>query len=95
MNYIASIVLNLINTQGIPWCIIFQTRFHQSEECLYLQKIVGASTNLYCKICKSVGHDEKDCRAFQLLQEKIVDTYLMRNEYHMKFELVQAQYPQA
>ena len=44
---------------------------------MYIQKIVSAPTYLYCKFCRSVGHDKKDCRAYQLLQEKTVDTYMM------------------
>ena len=75
MNYVATGVPNPINTQGMPWCRICQTRVHRSEECLYLQKIVIAPTSLYIKFGKSVGHDEKDCREFQLLQEKMVDTF--------------------
>ena len=83
-----------INTQGMPWCRICHTRGHHSEECLYLHNIVSAPTSLYCKFCKSVGHDEKDFRAFQLLHEKIVDTYLMKNEEHMQDERDEYQYPQ-
>ena len=37
-----------------------------------------------------MGHDEKYCRAYQLLQEKTFDTYLMKNDEHM----AQEQYPQ-
>ena len=61
---------------------------------MYLQNIVSALANLYCKFCKSIGHDEKDYIAFQLLQEKMIDTYLMKNKEQMQAELAQAQYPQ-
>ena len=61
---------------------------------MYLQKIVGAPAILYFKFCQSVGHDEKYCRAYQLLQEKKDDTYLMKNDEHMQDEIPQAQYPQ-
>ena len=86
MSYVASGVPNLINTQGMYWCRIFQNRGHRSEECLYLHKIVSASVSLYYKFCKSVGHDEKDCRSLQLLQEKTVDAYLMKNDEQMQVE---------
>ena len=56
---------------------------------MYLQKIVSAPTSLYCKFCKSVGHDEKYSRAFQLLQENTVDTYLMKNDEQMQAKRVQ------
>ena len=86
MNYVAAGVSNPLNTQGMPWCRVCQTRGHKSEECLYLQKIVSALASLYCEFCRSVGHDEKDCRALQLLQEKTMDTYLMKNEEQMQVE---------
>ena len=94
MNYVVVGSLDPINTEGMPWCRICQTRGHRSEECLYLQNIVSALASSYCKFCKLVGHDEKDCRAFQLLQEKKIDTYLMKNEEQMQVERAQAQYPQ-
>ena len=50
------------------------------------------SISLYCKFCKSVGHDEKDCRALQLLQENTMDTYLMKNDDKIKAEQVKTQY---
>ena len=79
MNYLASGAPNPINTQGIPSCRILQTRGHHSKECLYLQKIVSAPAILYYKFCRLVGPNKKYCRAYQLLQEKIVYTYLMKN----------------
>ena len=79
MNYVAQGASNPVNTQVMPWCRKCQTRGHKSEECLYLQKIVSTPASLYCKFCKSVGHGEKDCRAYHLLKDKTVDTYLMKN----------------
>ena len=29
------VLMNPINTQGMPWCRIYQTRGHKLEECLY------------------------------------------------------------
>ena len=40
-----------------------------------------------------MGHDEKDCRQYQLLQEKEVDTYLMKNYEQMQDEQDHAQFP--
>ena len=95
INYVTAGVWNPINKQWIPWCRISQTWGHRSEDCLYLDKIVSTLDSLYCKFCKFVGHDEKDCIAFQLLQEKMVDTYLMKNEEQMQAEWAQDQYPPA
>ena len=83
MNYVAVGAPNPLNTQGMPWCRICQTRGHNSGEYMYLQKIVSAPTSLYYKFCILVGLDEKDCKALQLLQEKKMDTYLMKNDEKM------------
>ena len=80
LNYVVSGAPNPLNGHGLPWCRICQSRGHHDEEFLYLQKIVSTLINLFCKFCKLVGHDEKDCRAYQLLKEKTIDTYLMKNE---------------
>jgi hypothetical protein len=39
-----------------------------------MQKCVQTPTNLYCAFCKYLGHDEKDCRAYDLLHERSRDT---------------------
>ena len=80
MNYVSSDAPNPLSSHGLPWCRICETRGHRDEECLYLQKIVSTPANMFCKFCKSVGHEEKDCRAYQLLKEKAIYTYLMKNE---------------
>ena len=95
MNYIVSSAPNPLNGHGIPWCCICQSRGHRDEDFLYLQKFVGTPANLFCKFCKSVGHDEKDCRAHQFLKEKTVDTYLMKNEGFAQAEKAQALYQPA
>ena len=56
---------------------------------MYLQNIVSAPSSLYCKFCRSIGHDEKYYRALQLLQEKMMDTYLMKNDEQMQVEQAQ------
>ena len=48
--------------------------------------IVSTPASPYGKFCRSVGHDEKDYREFQLLQENIMDTYLMKNDEQMQAE---------
>ena len=79
MNYVAFGAPNPLNGKGLPWCLICQSRGNHDEECVYLQKVVSTPANLFCKFCRSVGHNEKDCRAYQLLKEKRGDT-LMKNE---------------
>ena len=80
MNYVSSSALNPLNGHGLLWCCICQSRGHQDEDYLYLQKVVSTPENLFCKFCKSVGHDEKYSRAYQLLKEKTIDVCLMKNE---------------
>ena len=41
-----------------------------------------------------MGHDEKNCKQYQSLQEKEVDTYLMKNYEQMQDEQARAQFPQ-
>jgi hypothetical protein len=36
--------------------------------------------NLFCNFCKSVGHDEKDCHAFDLMRECTSDAYKIQEE---------------
>jgi hypothetical protein len=45
-----------------------------------MQKYVQKPTNIYCTFCKSVGHDEKECRAYDLLHERSRDTYRIQGE---------------
>ena len=92
MNYVSFGVPNPLNGHGLPWCRICQSRGHRDKEFLYLPKVISTPTNLFCKFCKSVGHEEKDCKAYQLLKEKTVDTYLMKNEGHVQAKPAQASY---
>jgi hypothetical protein len=45
-----------------------------------MKKYVQKHTNLYYTFCKSVGHDEKYCRANDLLHERSRDTYRIQGE---------------
>ena len=44
---------------------------------------------MYFKFFRSVGNDEKYYIAFQLLQEKTMDTYLMKNDEQMQADQAQ------
>jgi hypothetical protein len=35
---------------------------------------------LFCNFCKSVGHDEKDCHALDLMREHTTDAYIVQGE---------------
>jgi hypothetical protein len=45
-----------------------------------MKKYVQTPTNLYYTFCKYVGHDEKDCRAYDLLHERSRDTYIIQGK---------------
>jgi hypothetical protein len=60
---------NPLKQATLPWCEVCRTRHHPGE-CYYMQKYVQKPTNLYCTFCKYVGHDEKDCRAYNLMHER-------------------------
>jgi hypothetical protein len=45
-----------------------------------MQKYVQTPTNIYCTFYKYVGHDEKDCRDYDLLHESSSDTYRIQGE---------------
>jgi hypothetical protein len=45
-----------------------------------MQKYVQTHTNLYCTFCKSVGHDDRDCRAYDLMYERSRHIYKIQGE---------------
>ena len=57
--------------------------------------MVCTPASLYFKFCRSIGHDEKDCRAYQILREKMVDAYLMKTKEKIKIELAVPQFQAA
>ena len=81
MNYISSDAPSPLSTQGMPWCNIYQTRGHHDVDCMFLQKMVCTPVSLCCKFCRSVGHDEKYCRTYQLMREKMLRTHVNPSLY--------------
>jgi hypothetical protein len=49
-----------------------------------MQKYVQKPTNLYCMFGKLVGHDDRDCRAFDLMHERSRDIYKIQGEVHQE-----------
>jgi hypothetical protein len=45
-----------------------------------MQKYVQTPTNLYCTFCNSVGHDDRDCKAYYLMHERSRDIYNIQGE---------------
>jgi hypothetical protein len=77
--YLASRSLSPLKQVTLPWCEVCQNR-HHTGECYYKQKYVQTPTNLYCTFCKSMGHDDRDCRAYDLMHERSRDIYKIQGE---------------
>jgi hypothetical protein len=45
-----------------------------------MQKYQTVPKNSYCTFCKSVGHDDKDCRTMELMRERTSDAYRVQAE---------------
>ena len=68
-------------TPGVLYCEICRTTGqHRPENCHLLQRYVQVPKNPYCKFCKSVGHNEEECRSYDLMRERISDAYRVQNE---------------
>ena len=53
---------------------------HIPQDCYLLQKYVQKPKNLFCTFCKYVGHDENNCRAYELMTERTQDVYVMQSD---------------
>ena len=70
VEYLASGAPNPLPNTHRPWCELCRTIRHPPQQCPLLQKYVQTPTNLYCNFCKSVGHDEHNCRAYDLMLDR-------------------------
>jgi hypothetical protein len=77
--YLASGAPSPLKQVTLPWCKVCRNR-HRPGECYYMQKYVQTPANLYCTFCKSVGHDDRDCRAYDLMHERSRDVYKIQGE---------------
>jgi hypothetical protein len=53
---------------------------HHPTSCPLVQKYQSTTKNLCFNFCKSVGHDENECCALDLIREGIVDAYKVQGE---------------
>jgi hypothetical protein len=61
MQYLVTGALNPLPGGG--YCEISKKWGHHPAECSLLHKYHSTPKNLFCKFCKSVGHEEKDFHA--------------------------------
>jgi hypothetical protein len=81
--YLASGALIPLKQVNLPWFEVCRNR-HRPGECCYMQKYVQTPTNLYYTFCKCVGHDDRDCRDFDLVHEISRDIYKIQGEVHQE-----------
>jgi hypothetical protein len=53
---------------------------HDPYHCPMMQKYQTVPKSSYCNFCKSVGHDDKDCRTMELMRERTSDAYRVQAE---------------
>jgi hypothetical protein len=72
----------------LPWCEVCRNR-HRRGECYYMQKYVHTPTNLYFMFCKFVGHDDRDCRAYDIMHERSRDIYKIESKVQQEGNITQ------
>jgi hypothetical protein len=72
--YLASGASSPLKQDILPWCEVCKNK-HRPSECYYMKKHVQTPTNLYCTFCKSMGNDDRDCRAYDIMHERSRDIY--------------------
>jgi hypothetical protein len=58
-----------------------------------MHKSVQTPTNLYCTFCKSVGHNNRYCRAFDLMHERSRDIYKIQGDVQQEGNSLQYNSP--
>ena len=68
-NFLNSGAPNLFNP-SVLYCEICRTTGQdQPQDCYLLQQYVQVPKNPYCNFCKSVVHNEDECRSFDIMRE--------------------------
>jgi hypothetical protein len=90
--YLVSRALCPFNQVTLPWYEVCRNR-HRPGEFYYMKKYVQTPTNLYYTFCKSVGHDEKYFRAYDLFHERSRDTYRIQGKVQQEGNTMQFNSP--
>lgn len=62
------------------WCAICQiARKHAIDSCHLFQKYTQTSQNVFYNFCRSVGHDKRTYRSYELMMD-ITPTYRVQAE---------------
>jgi len=70
---------NPLPTGGL-WCEICKTPRHYPYHCPMMQKYQIVPKSTFCNFCKFVGHEDKDCRALEIIKERTAYAYRMQVE---------------
>jgi hypothetical protein len=81
-----------LNQVTLPWCEVCRNKCRLGE-CYYMQKYVQTPINLYFTFCKFVGHDDMDCRAYDLMHERLRDIYKIQGEVQQEGKTTQYNSP--
>lgn len=82
VEYLANGEPNPLPQTQDPWCEIYRTNGHKPQYCYLLQQYVLTPKNQSCTFCKFVGHDENNCRAYELMMERTQDVYVVHSDQH-------------
>jgi hypothetical protein len=63
----------------LPCCEVCRNK-HRPGECYYMEKYVQTPINLYYTFCKSMGHDDMNCRACDIMHESLIDIYKIQGK---------------
>jgi hypothetical protein len=77
--YLASRAPIPLKQVTLPWCEVCRNR-HHPVECYYMKTYVQTPKNVYFTFCKSAGHDDRDCRAYDLIHVRSRDIYKIQGE---------------
>jgi hypothetical protein len=58
-----------------------------------MKKYVQTATNVYYTLCKSIEHDDRDCRDYDLMHERLRDIYKIQGEVQQEGNTMQYNSP--
>lgn len=89
--YLTTGAPNPIGQEEEAWCEIYKNRGHGPENCHLLQKYESTPRILYCNVCRSVGPEQFNCCAWQLMSERTSNVYKVQGDKTL--EGITSQFP--
>jgi hypothetical protein len=63
---------------GEPWCEICRTHGHDPSHFPVMKNYQIVPKTIFCNFCKSVGHEDKDCRTLEMMKERKSYEYMVQ-----------------